>query len=176
MSLPGKRAYLQCCHCFGSESGSVSQSESIIVTDGCDFCTDGVAPVRYQLDVSTTSTNLCAQGYVGSYVLSLVQVGGSCFWKSAELPLNRSGSGVPCEEHAGCLSNGWRWQVSMQNILGGVNIRATSHAWNGSSCVAYINMTGLQDTAATVRNCLVGANLSGTIAGVPVTGVLTVIP
>lgn len=64
----------------------------------------------------------------------------------------------------------------MQAISGGVNIRATSHQWNGSSCTAYINMTGLQDTAATIRNCLTGATLSGTIAGVAVTGVLTVIP
>jgi hypothetical protein len=177
---------LGCCHCGETPSESIppsvseSQSESGSnpppTTTGCSECTGGVAPLRYKLSVSTTSTNLCAQNYIGDYILSLDQSGGTCFWKSAELPLIRLGLPGDCLEHSGCAINGWRWQVSLETWLGSFNIRATAFQWNGSACVQYINMTGTQDTTATIRNCLAGVSLSGTIAGVAVTGVLAVAP
>lgn len=175
---------LGCCHCDEdvSESGSSQSASSESVspdpptTTGCGSCTGGVAPIRYKLSVSTTSTNLCAQNYIGDYILSLDQAGATCFWKSAELPLIRLGLPGDCLEHAGCTINGWRWQVTLETWLGSFNMRATAFQWNGSDCVQYINLVGTQDTTATIRNCLVGTTLTGTLGGVAVTGVLTVAP
>lgn len=176
---------LGCCHCGEEPSESIPPSESGSsasvepdppTTTGCGSCTGGVAPIRYKLSVSTTSTNLCAQNYKGDYILTLSQTGATCFWKSSELPLIRLGLPGDCMEHSGCVINGWRWQVTLETWLGSFNIRATAFQWNGSDCVNYINLVGTQDTTATIRNCLAGVTLTGTLGGVAVTGVLTVAP
>lgn len=174
---------LGCCHCGQdvSESQSASASASASAdapptTTGCGNCIGGVAPLRYKLSVSSTSTNLCAQNYMGDFILSLDQVGATCFWKSAEKPLIRLGLPGDCLEYTGCTINAWRWQISLETLASGINIRGRAHFWNGSGCVPYINLVGLQDTAATDRNCLVGTTLTGTLGGVSVTGVLTVAP
>jgi hypothetical protein len=175
---------LGCCHCgedvsdSDSVSESASESESLVppTVGGCSSCLGGVAPVRYKLSVFTTSTNLCAQQYKGDYILTLVQDGGSCFWKSAEKPLIRLGAPGDCLEHSGCVTNGWRWQVNLETWLGSFNIRATSFQWNGSACVQYMNLVGIQGSSATIRNCLSGANLAGTVGGVSVTATLGVSP
>ena len=175
-----------CCHCgeepsesqSASQSGSQSASGSapIPTTTGCANCTGGVAPLRYKLSISTTSTTLCAQNYTGDYILSIAQSGATCFWKSAELPLIRLGLPGDCLEHVGCVINGWRWQVTLEAVGFGYNIRATAYQWNGGSCVQYMNLTGTQGTMTTVRNCLAGATLAGTIGGVAIDGTLAVAP
>ena len=176
-----------CCHCgetppSESTPPSVSQSQSDSgstpppTTSGCSQCTGDVAPVRYKLTVATTSTNLCAQNYIGDYILTLDQSGGSCVWKSSELPLIRLGLPGDCLEHVGCIINNWRWQVTLETIGFGYNIRAISHQWNGGSCVQYMVLTGTQDSMSSIRNCLAGASLTGTIGGVAITGSLAVAP
>lgn len=176
---------LGCCHCGEeppsdsvppSDSGSSNSVDTPPTTTGCGNCVGGVAPLRYKLSVSTTSTNLCAQNYIGDYILSLDQSGATCFWKSAEKPLIRLGLPGDCLEYSFCTINAWRWQVTLETLVSGINIRARSHQWNGFECAPYINLTGLQDTAATVRNCLAGTTLTGTVGGVAVTGVLAVAP
>lgn len=178
---------LGCCHCgetppsssvppSGSQSQSDSGSTPPPTTSGCAECTGGVAPLRYKLSVATTSTNLCAQNYTGDYILNLSQSGATCFWKSAELPLIRLGLPGDCLEHSGCTINGWRWQVSLETWSGSFNLRATAYQWNGGSCVQYMNLTGTQGSSTTIRNCLSGASLTGTIGGVAITGTLAVAP
>jgi hypothetical protein len=180
---------LGCCHCGQtppsestpssvSQSRSQSQSSGIPTTGACtNFCISGIAPTRYLLTVSTTSTATCDQLYVGTFLMHIGPSSGACGWNTTQRAIKVSTPG--CPEATTCTgANAPRYTLQMTTLASGRNIilRANFFYFLTGNCATYWTGNGTQGGAVSIRNCLAGANGTATLGSPSVTWTWSIAP